>query len=131
MLTTRILPPAEWSRLAETPIAASVWQRHDPASLQFVVVEDASGAIVATWATLICRHVEAFWVRPDHQRRGGALRRLFISMRALLTTLGATSVVTMAQDADVATLLIKAGATRLPGDTFLLPVDFGPWIKGS
>lgn len=130
MLTARLLPHDEWFRLTTTPIAADVWQRHDPASLQFVVVEDADGAIVAAWATLICRHVEAFWVHPDHQRRGGALRRLFVGMRALLTSLGATSVVTMAQDATVAALLTEAGATRLPGETFLLPVDFGPWAKG-
>lgn len=130
-MTARILSPAEWPRLAETDLDVALWTQVDPgSSLQIVVVENAERQIVACWATMACRHVEGFWVRPDHQKRGGVLRRLFVAMREVLLGLGATSVVTHAETPAIADLLIAAGATRWPGESFVLPVDFGPWAKG-
>lgn len=129
MITSRVLPLAEWDRLRETALDLAVWGTIDPAAAIVVVVED-DGVIVACWGTFPCRHVEGFWVRPDHQKRGGVLRRLFVGMRTVLTELGATAVVTQADTPDVADLLRAAGATRVPGESYLLPVDFGPWAKG-
>jgi hypothetical protein len=129
---TRLLPFAEWSKLQGTEIPSSVWALHDRASLQFVVVENEAGEIVATWATLVCRHVECFWVRPDHRGTGGVLRRLFVGMRELLIALRATTVITLAETNETRVLLEDAGATALPGTLYLLPVDFGPWAtKGQ
>jgi hypothetical protein len=51
-------------------------------------------------------------------------------MRLLLHSLRATTVVTMAETPLVERLLEEAGATRIPGSTYMLPVDFGPWKKG-
>jgi hypothetical protein len=124
-MQARVLPAAEWDRLAETGLDLTLWLPLDRQAAQIVVVEDA-GAIVACWSVMAVRHVEGFWVHPAHRQRGGALRRLFVGMRTLLRSLGATAVVTHAATPDIAALLRAAGATDL-GPSFLLPVDFGPW----
>lgn len=127
-MVARILQASEWNRLKETGLDLALWSKLDPATVHIVIVEDA-GQIVACWATFAVRHVEGFWVRPDHQKRGGALRRLFVGMRALLTELGSTSAVTQAETPEIAALLTSAGATRVPGDSYTLPVAFGPWAR--
>ena len=129
-MVTRLLRADEWPRLATTGVDYATWSKLDPASAEIVIVEDESGRIVATWGTFAVRHVEGFWVHPDHQKRGAVLRRLFLGMRNVLQRFGMTHVVTGAQTTEVADLLQSAGATRLPGESFLLPVDFGPWAKG-
>ena len=129
MLTTRLLQRDEWHRLRETGLPLEVWLTLDQASVQIVIVED-DGEIVRCWATMAVRHVEGFWAREDHRKRGGSMRALFVGMRELLKALGSTAVVTQAETQDVADLLQSAGATRLPGDSYILPVDFGPWAKG-
>ena len=127
-MVTRLLRADEWHRISETPLAFEVWRHLDPSSVQIIIVEDGD-AIIACWATMACRHVEGFWVRPDHQKRGGTLRRLFVGMRELLTGLGASTVLTQAETPEVAALLEDAGATRMKGTSYYLPVDFGPWAK--
>lgn len=129
MTTAYVLKPSDWHRLAETGLDLAAWQAAGPANTDVVVVEQ-DGVLVACWATFACRHVEGFWVAPTHQKRGGVLRRLFVGMRARLAELGATTVVTQAETREVADLLRAAGATPMPGESFLLPVDFGPWAKG-
>lgn len=125
-ITSHILDRSEWHRIAETGLPVDVWSRLDPATVQIVIVEE-DGVIVRCWATMAVRHVEGFWCRPDHRARPGTLRTLFVAMRALLHSLGSTAVVTQAETPDIVKLLESAGASRLPGDSFLLPVDFGPW----
>lgn len=125
-ITAHILDRSEWHRLAETGLPLDVWSQLDPIACQIIVVEQ-DGIIVRCWATMAIRHVEGFWCRPDHRARPGTLRKLFLSMRELLTHLGSTVVVTQAETPDVVKLLESAGASRLPGTSFLLPVDFGPW----
>lgn len=127
-ITAHVLARSEWHRLAETDLPLDVWNRLDPASVEIVVVED-DGVIVRCWATMACRHVEGFWARADHRGKAGTLRALFLQMRSVLKGLGATVVVTQAETVDVVNLLESAGASRLPGSSFLLPVDFGPWAK--
>lgn len=127
-ITSHILDRSEWYRLAETELPLDVWSRLDPASVQIVVVEE-NGVIVRCWATMAIRHVEGFWCRKDHRGKPGTLRKLFLGMRELLVRHGATVVVTQAETKDLVHLLESAGASRLPGESFLLPVDFGPWAK--
>lgn len=129
-MVARVLPASEWHRIAETGLDVALWSQLEAGPTQIVIVEDAQHHIVACWGTFAVRHVEGFWVRADHQKRGGTLRRLFVGMRALLTTLGTQAVVTQAETPEIAALLRSAGATRVPGESFQLPVDFGPWAKG-
>lgn len=129
-MRARVLRQEEWSRIAETGLDVALWSALEAGPTQIVIVEDAAGQIVACWGTFAVRHVEGFWVRADHQKRGGTLRRLFVGMRALLKTLGTQAVVTQAETPAIASLLQAAGATRVPGESFQLPVDFGPWAKG-
>ena len=125
-MNAHILDRSEWPRLAETGLPLAVWSQLDPVQVQIVVVEE-DGEIVRCWATMACRHVEGFWSRPDHRGRAGTLRKLFLAMRELLKQQGATFVVTQAETPDVVKLLESAGASRLLGESYLLPVDFGPW----
>lgn len=128
-MTTRILPVAEWDRLRAS-LDLDTWRQVDPTTIQIVVVED-HGEVIAHWATMACRHVEGFWVHPDHRRRGGALRRLFVGMREILNSLNATTVLTQAETDELKGLLDKAGATRMRGQSYFLPVDSGPWsVRG-
>jgi hypothetical protein len=127
-MVARILQASEWHRLKETGLDLELWSQLEPSSVHIVIVEDA-GQIVACWATFAVRHVEGFWVRPDHQKRGGALRRLFVGMRALLTELGSSFAVTQAETPEIAALLTAAGASRVPGESYTLPVAFGPWAR--
>lgn len=125
-MIARVLDAAEWPRLQETGLNWALWRTLDPETMQVVVVEK-DGAILACWATMACRHVEGFWVHPDHRRRAGVVRRLAWTMRGLLHGLGATQVLTFAETPDVEALLLGAGATALPWKGFALPADFGPW----
>jgi hypothetical protein len=129
-VVARVLAAHEWARLAETDLDLAVWGHLGPADAEIVIVEDA-GVIVACWATFLVRHVEGFWVHPDHRKRGGVLRRLFVGMRKVLLDLGTRAAATQADTPEIDALLRAAGATRIPGTSFLLPVNFGPWAKGS
>jgi hypothetical protein len=130
-MRARVLEPHEWHRLSETDLDPHGWPSLDPSTVHFVVVEDAAGAIVACWGAMSVRMVEGFWVRPDHQKKGGTLRRLFVGMRTLLHSLGTTAVVTQAETPEIAALLTAAGAQARPGTSFVLPVDFGPWQRAA
>ena len=96
-MTARVLPASEWHRIEETGLDVALWSALEAGPTQIVIVEDNAQQIVACWGTFAVRHVEGFWVRPDHQKRAGTLRRLFVGMRALLATLGTQAVVTQAE----------------------------------
>lgn len=123
MLTTRLLPPAEWSRLAETGQFGAVWSQLDPrpSHTTMIAVEEA-GRIVGTWGLFSMLHVEGLWCDPA--ARGVAVnRRLLLEMRAQIKAAGASCVLTCAADGDTAIrqLLHTAGGTKLP-ETFVLPL---------
>lgn len=117
-MTTRVLPPAEWPRLAGTELD-TVWPVMDPEKTRVVVVEDA-GVIIACWAALVTVHVEGLWIAPTHRGKGGAARRLLRGMREAVTSLGASVVFTASTTDEMDTLIERAGGVRLPGDHFAL-----------
>ena len=118
MLTDRILPPDEWSKLADTELGAAcqLWRPEDAA---IVVVED-DGAIVATWA--LCRfwHVEGVWVAPSHRKRPGVVRRLLVAMFSLARRFGVKAAITGAVTDEVRKLLSHLDAEQLPGTYHVL-----------
>lgn len=122
-MTTRLLPPADWARLAGTELE-TVWP-HLPASARVIVVEDEAGAIVGCWALFSCVHVEGVWVAPEHRARTAVARRLLVGMRHEARDLGAQSVVTGALTDDVRQLITGLGGKALPGDLYVIPVERG------
>lgn len=116
-MTRRELPREEWSRLADTPELGPIWQTIPPSAR--VVVVEAEGRIVATWCLLFVAHLEGAWVDPAHPVAAVALLR---GVRAVAGDLGLTSVWTGSTTPEVADILSRMGATRVPFESFMLPL---------
>jgi hypothetical protein len=122
-MTTRLLPPAEWSRLAGTELE-QVYPLLDPMSAKVLVVEQA-GIIVACWALIPYLHVEGMWLHPMHRRTRTGLRiwqELWAAMRSLVHVLGERVVLTAACTDDVRSLINRLGGRPLPGDHYVIPI---------
>lgn len=117
-MTTRILPPDEWPRLAGTE-ADQVWAHLDPSTAQVLVVED-DGVIVGCWILMQMYHVECLWVSPDHRQQGAVQRRLWTGMQRQAEAVGATVVQTAAVSDQVRDLLDHVRAQKIPGDAYAL-----------
>lgn len=119
-MTSRILPPEEWPRLAGTELETS-WPQL-PRDAQVVVVEDGS-RIVACWAVFRIVHVEGAWIAPKYRKRSpritiGLLRAMQRAARAW----GADYVWTGACTDDVRDLIWKLGGKPIPFDCYALPI---------
>jgi N-acetylglutamate synthase-like GNAT family acetyltransferase len=119
-MTTRLLPPEEWARLAGTELDG-VWANL-PASARVVVVEDEEGRIVGCWSLFSVLHVEGVWIAPEHRGRSAVARRLLVGMRHQARDMGASGVCTAAVSDDVRALLDHLGAARVPGDHYVMSV---------
>jgi Acetyltransferase (GNAT) family len=119
-MTSRLLPPAEWSRLVGTELEA-IWAMLPPTAT-VVVVEDTEGAIVACWSLFPCLHAEGIWIAPAHRKRGAAGGRLLRATFAEARAQGVTAVVTSATTPEVVTLLEKIRAKALPGTAYMVPL---------
>jgi hypothetical protein len=92
----------------------------NPDALDVVVVEDGA-EIVGCWGLITLAHVEGIWIRPDHQKRGVVLRKLWRAMRHLTTQRNIERVITGADTTDVAEILTAMHAQPM-GRQFLLPM---------
>jgi len=120
-MKVRELHPSEWGRLSETELGPLI----DAMPLEHtmvLVVEDDAGEIVGCWGCYSILHVEGLWIRDDHRLKGSVGRRLWTAMRAFLTAKGAGGAVTASMNDDVTYMLERAGARKLPGEHFYLPV---------
>ena len=118
-MTSRLLPPEEWSRLAGTDLE-TVWPLLPPTA-HIVVVED-EGQIVACWSLFPVWHVEGLWTAPTHRAQPSVVFRLIGAMKRLLKTEGARSVYTAACSDEVRALITRFGGTRVPADGYMLPL---------
>lgn len=118
-MTTRVLPPDEWPRLEGTELEA-VWPLADPSVMTVLVVEDGD-QIIGCWSALSVVHVEGLWIHPAYQKRSSVGRRLWRGMTDVVrSAFGASSVVTAACSDEVRALLQTAGATMLPGESYVM-----------
>lgn len=120
-LVTRILPFRDYRRLDGTELE-TVWPHLHPQDAFVVVVEQGS-QIVACWALMRVWHLEGLWVHPEHRKRAGVARRLWIGMQRVAKNLGAKHAATAALTPDVAALIANAGGVQLPGSHFVLPLE--------
>lgn len=116
---TRVLPRAEWAKLAGTELEA-VWPVL-PDSAQVIAVEDGE-RIIACWALYALWHVEGVWIDPAYRKAGSAARRLLQGMWRLARGVGARTVLTGAISDDVRDLIGRLGGFKLPGDHYVLTV---------
>lgn len=117
---TRILPAAEWAKLAGTelePLAPLL----RPEDTRIVVVEDGD-QIVACWAVTRMVHLEGIWIAPTHRKRPGVGMRLLAMARAQVKAFGATFAYTGAQSEDVRAMLTKIGGQRIEADAYIVPI---------
>lgn len=119
-MTTRVLPPAEWSKLAETDFAPLVPQLIADA-VTVLVAEDETGAVIGCWGLITFAHVEGLWVAPAHRKRGRVLVRLWNAMRDLAGSRHIGAVFTGAVTDDIRRLLESRGAQALPPQ-YVLPL---------
>lgn len=119
-MTARVLPFAEWARLAGTDLDP-LWSALDPREARIVVVEQ-DGAIVGHHVLLRVLHAECLWIHPAHRGRSSVARRLWSAVQAEVTAAGAAGVITTAVDDPVRELLGHVGATRIPGDHYFVPI---------
>jgi hypothetical protein len=120
-VTTRVLPPAEWNRLAETELGPAL-PHLDPASATVFVVEDVDGAIVGCWSLITVAHVEGLWIAPAHRRRGRVLVKLWALLCELTGARSLSSVLTAAVSPEVTRLIESRGGVALP-PAYALPVQ--------
>lgn len=120
-MTTRVLPPHEWARLAGTELEA-VYPHMNPDDTEVQVVEDDDGRLIACWALLRVYHVEGLWIAPEHRGRGRVALRLLEAMRRATAKVGARGVFTGATTDDVRALIQHANGVQLPGDHYMLPI---------
>lgn len=119
-VTRRILPPSEYHRLVGTELETIA--PHLPPHAQVLVVEDATGAIVGSWAGFFLFHAEGIHIAPTHQRRAAVARHLWKGMREIAKSLGVQAINTAAASAEVSALLHKHGAP-VGGEHFSLRVQ--------
>lgn len=129
-MTSRLLPREEWERLSKTELeSVAPYIRANP-NAEVFVVEDAGGDIVGCWALMQVWHAEGLWIAPELRRHGAVARALLKHLYALAEHFQIPGVMTAATTPDVAALLDdnRLGATRLPGQHYLLPL-MSRWAK--
>jgi len=119
---TRILPPDEWPKLTGTE-AECVWPTLDPSRTSIVVVE-RNGVIVGCHVLMWMLHAECLWIHPDARGRTSVPRRLWAGVQHVaLSRWGVSALITAAIDDRVRRLLAHVGATRLPGEHYVVPLS--------
>lgn len=118
-MTTRVLPPDEWDRLAETDLGQTL-DRLPAEAVTVFVVEDGP-EIVGCWALITFAHVEGLWIAPSHRKRGRVLLHLWNRLRAIASAKGIGAVFTGAATEDVRRLLEGRQAAQMP-PMYVLPL---------
>lgn len=110
-MTDRILPPEEWGKVAHLAIGDAL-PHLDPRWTSIAVVEDEQGQIIGCWAAVLMVHAEGVWIDPAHRKSSVALR-LWRRMKAIVSDLGRSSVLTGCDSPEIAALLNRKRAQPL------------------
>lgn len=124
-MTTRLLPPEDWSRLDGTE-SAEMLQFCDPVATRVIVVEDGS-EIVGAWVLSQHMHVDGLWIAPDYRKQPSVARPLMRAMQRLSRRLGALVVVATVRDDRTKVMAERLGGRPLQGTTYLIPVRDDVW----
>jgi hypothetical protein len=114
----RLLPPEDWA--TKTPEFARI----DPEHGIVIVVEDGGpgGTILAKWSAFTVAHVEGLDIDPVAAGHAGVGRALLALMVETLHGRGVKEVLTQADTPAVAELIVKAGGSPVPGQTYVMPL---------
>lgn len=119
-MTTRVLRPEEYWRLAGTEAAALGRFLTDAARV--VVVED-HGAIVGCHVLQPILHAEGLWIAPEYRKKVAVGRRLWSGVqREVREHFGVKWFATGCASETVKRFLDRLGAKKLP-DHYMVPVE--------
>lgn len=120
-MIARVLPKEEWPRLRGTE-AETLWPYLNPARASVIVVED-DGIIVGCHVLMYVLHAECLWIAPEHRGKSSVGRRLWRAVQNAVKSVGVDSLVTGACDDTVRGLLAHVGATKIPCDQYVVPIQ--------
>lgn len=121
-MTDRILPQAEWGKLAQMEIGRAL-PYMNPEDVTICVVEDGD-QIIGAWAVLRVVQLEGVWIAPEHRKKGRVAAKLLNRTMEVARSLAPHWAYTGAETPEVADLLTKhLGAVKYPVDTYLIPLS--------
>jgi hypothetical protein len=112
-MVTRILPEAEWPRLAATGCQLEQGYRDAVKSGYVLVTENEVGEIVGTMFVTMSLRFDGAWTDPRY-RDGSVLRRLGHAAMRMAEDLGVSKVFAPVKNLTLAEWLIKRGASVQP-----------------
>jgi hypothetical protein len=121
-MTHRELSRLEWPRLIGVGAEIAPALPYLPTDTRIVVVEDAHGEIIGSWAGIRYMHCEGLWTADAHRKRGAVAGHLIAGMRTVARTWGTDVALTAAVSDDVRQLIERFGGTPLPGEHFVIPI---------
>ena len=111
-MNTRLLPLAEWDRLAVTGLPPFL-PHVRPEDINVVVVEE-DGKIVASLAVMRMTHWEAAWVDKDRRGNGGIVRALLKGAVEASRPFTSHWVIAQADQEHVKDILSRLGGVKIP-----------------
>jgi len=121
VLTTRLLPRAEWATVL-TGTDLGVVSSLMPEETVIIVVEDDE-VLVGCWALTRMWQAEGVWIAPAAAKSAAVARRLLVAMRREAEKVGTHVVLTGAQTDGVRSMLTRLGAEELPISVFAWPME--------
>jgi len=117
-MTTRILPPDEWSKLTGT-LLKDAPEILDP-EMDMVLVVERDEEIVGCTSFLPRWHMEGTWVSPAYRKMSSVGRPLLKGIHQMATALKAKELIMVSVDPDVTALCCRLGrsSTYLDGHHF-------------
>ena len=116
-LTTRVLPPEEWERLAETDAGQLALVLNQETATVIGVERD--GVLVGCAAVYPALHVDGLWIAETERKRTSIARRLWAAIRGEMTRRGTRGAVAGAVSDEMRGVLEKIGVA-LPGVQFVI-----------
>ena len=121
-MVARILPPEEWHRLTEGETAPLIPILR-PDMDDVLVVEDADGRIVRSWAVIETLNLHGAWAHPAVIGHTQSIFAMLREMKALAREKGHRRVQTGALTNEIAELCEALKGEELPGRHFVLNVE--------
>jgi hypothetical protein len=124
----RVLPGEEYERLRVFPPFAGGLPNPDFTRIIVAELGGPGGELVAVWSLIQAIHAEPMWVREDHRKRAGLIRRLWTSVWSELQAVGALMAFAIVADQDAAAnvpLVLRLGFEKLPADLYMIRLTPG------
>ncbi len=116
----RVLPQEEWNRLVDHPMLAGATLAEDTI---ITVAEDSTGQIIGLWLAMNVKHMEGFWIHPDHRKKSTLPVRLVNFMEGVLRKADIKGAVCWAEDSQVEEYLVRLGMEKMDVRTYLYRID--------